>query len=66
MGITSSYSTALSKEDGVKLILAPVERGVIFFNTAEVYGRFTNEEAVCEARATSGGFFGLLTGKRLV
>ena len=43
-----------------------MERGVIFFNTAEVYGPFTNEEAVGEARATWGGFFGLLTGKRLV
>ena len=51
MGITSSYGTALSKEEGVKLIRAAVERGVSFFDTAEVYGPFT-EEVVGEALAT--------------
>ena len=51
MGISFSYATKLSKEDGVKLIRAAVERGVTFFDTAEVYGPFTNEEVVGEALA---------------
>ena len=38
MGISFSYATALSKDDGVALIRAAVERGVTFFDTAEVYG----------------------------
>ena len=49
MGISFSYATQLSKEDGVALIRAAVERGVTFFDTAEVYGPFTNEEVVGEA-----------------
>ena len=49
MGMSFSYSTKLSKEDGVALIRAAVERGVTFFDTAEVYGPFTNEELVGEA-----------------
>ena len=40
MGISFSYATHLSKEDGVKLIRDAVERGVTFFDTAEVYGPF--------------------------
>jgi aryl-alcohol dehydrogenase-like predicted oxidoreductase len=49
MGISFSYATQLSREDGVALIRAAVERGVTFFDTAEVYGPFTNEEVVGEA-----------------
>jgi aryl-alcohol dehydrogenase-like predicted oxidoreductase len=49
MGISFSYATALSKEDGVKLIRDAVERGITFFDTAEVYGPFVNEEVVGEA-----------------
>ncbi len=49
MGISFSYATQLSKADGVSLIRAAVERGVTFFDTAEVYGPFTNEEVVGEA-----------------
>jgi len=49
MGISFSYATQLSKKDGVALIRAAVERGVTFFDTAEVYGPFTNEEVVGEA-----------------
>jgi aryl-alcohol dehydrogenase-like predicted oxidoreductase len=49
MGISFSYATQLSKEDGVKLIRDAVERGVTFFDTAEVYGPFDNEEVVGEA-----------------
>ena len=49
MGISQSYGTPLSKEDGVRLIRDAVERGVTFFDTAEVYGPFTNEQVVGEA-----------------
>jgi aryl-alcohol dehydrogenase-like predicted oxidoreductase len=49
MGISFSYATKLSKEDGVALIRDAVERGVTFFDTAEVYGPFENEEVVGEA-----------------
>jgi aryl-alcohol dehydrogenase-like predicted oxidoreductase len=49
MGISFSYATHLSKEEGVALIRAAVERGVTFFDTAEVYGPFANEEVVGEA-----------------
>ena len=49
MGISFSYATKLSKEEGVALIRAAVERGVTFFDTAEVYGPFVNEEVVGEA-----------------
>lgn len=49
MGITTSYGTPLTKDEGVLLIRAAVERGVTFFDTAEVYGPFTNEEIVGEA-----------------
>jgi aryl-alcohol dehydrogenase-like predicted oxidoreductase len=49
MGISFSYATKLSKDEGVALIRAAVERGVTFFDTAEVYGPFENEEVVGEA-----------------
>ena len=49
MGISQSYGTLLSREDGVRLIRDAVDRGVTFFDTAEVYGPFTNEEVVGEA-----------------
>jgi aryl-alcohol dehydrogenase-like predicted oxidoreductase len=49
MGISASYGTKLPTQEGVALIRAAVERGVIFFDTAEVYGPFLNEEVVGEA-----------------
>jgi aryl-alcohol dehydrogenase-like predicted oxidoreductase len=49
MGISFSYATKLSKSEGVALIRDAVERGVTFFDTAEVYGPFENEEVVGEA-----------------
>ena len=49
MGISFGYADKLSKEDGIALIRAAVERGVTFFDTAEVYGPFENEEVVGEA-----------------
>jgi len=49
MGISFGYADKLSKEDGVALIRAAFERGVTFFDTAEVYGPFENERVVGEA-----------------
>ena len=51
MGISQSYGTPLPKAQGIKLIRAAVDRGVRFFDTAEVYGPFGNEEVVGEALA---------------
>jgi aryl-alcohol dehydrogenase-like predicted oxidoreductase len=51
MGISQSYGTPLPKQEGIALIRAAVERGVTFFDTAEVYGPFVNEELVGEALA---------------
>ena len=51
MGISSSYGRPSSREDGIAIIRAAVDRGVTFFDTAEVYGPFTNEELVGEALA---------------
>ncbi|MFL6776840.1 MAG: aldo/keto reductase [Sphingomicrobium sp.] len=49
MGISFGYADKLSKEDGIALIRAAFERGVTFFDTAEVYGPFDNEVVVGEA-----------------
>ena len=49
MGLNSGYATSITRDDGIALIRAAVERGVTFFDTAEVYGPFTNEEMVGEA-----------------
>jgi aryl-alcohol dehydrogenase-like predicted oxidoreductase len=49
MGLNFGYGSSLSREEAVALIRAAVERGVTFFDTAEVYGPFTNEEIVGEA-----------------
>ena len=49
MGISFGYADKLSKDDGVALIRAAVDRGVTFFDTAEVYGPFENEVVVGEA-----------------
>src|SRR6266566_4571783 len=49
MGLNFGYTTSLSKDEAIALIRAAVERGVTFFDTAEVYGPFTNEEIVGEA-----------------
>jgi aryl-alcohol dehydrogenase-like predicted oxidoreductase len=51
MGMSYGYGPALDKQEGIALIRAAVERGVTFFDTAEVYGPFTNEELVGEALA---------------
>jgi Aldo/keto reductase family len=49
MGLSFGYGPAVDKKEGISLIRAAVERGVTFFDTAEVYGPFTNEELVGEA-----------------
>jgi len=49
MGMSSSYGPAADKREMISLIRAAVERGVTFFDTAEVYGPFINEELVGEA-----------------
>ncbi|HXT73582.1 MAG TPA: aldo/keto reductase, partial [Candidatus Angelobacter sp.] len=49
MGLSDSYGPAVDKKEGISLIRAAVEGGVTFFDTAEVYGPFTNEELVGEA-----------------
>jgi len=51
MGLSFGYGPAVEKQAGIVLIRAAVERGVTFFDTAEVYGPFTNEELVGEALA---------------
>ena len=51
MGLSFGYGPAVDKMEGISLIRAAVERGVTFFDTAEVYGPFTNEELVGEALA---------------
>jgi len=51
MGLSFGYGPAVDKKDGITLIRAAVERGVTFFDTAEVYGPYTNEELVGEALA---------------
>jgi len=51
MGMSFGFWPAVDKNDGITLIRAAVERGVTFFDTAEIYGPFTNEELVGEALA---------------
>ena len=49
MGISFGYGPAASRQDGIAVIRAAFDRGVTFFDTAEAYGPFTNEEVVGEA-----------------
>jgi aryl-alcohol dehydrogenase-like predicted oxidoreductase len=49
MGLSQSFPPIPPKEEGIALIRAAVDRGVTFFDTAQVYGPFTNEELVGEA-----------------
>jgi aryl-alcohol dehydrogenase-like predicted oxidoreductase len=51
MGLSFGYGPAIDKQKGIKLIRTAFERGVTFFDTAEAYGPFTNEELVGEAVA---------------
>lgn len=49
MGMTGAYGTAVAKSDMIKLTYDAHDRGVTFFDTAEAYGPFSNEELVGEA-----------------
>jgi aryl-alcohol dehydrogenase-like predicted oxidoreductase len=49
MGISQSYGRPLSRADGIAIIRAAVDGGVTFFDTAEVYGPYANEDVVGEA-----------------
>ncbi|HMX40495.1 MAG TPA: aldo/keto reductase [Saprospiraceae bacterium] len=51
MGLSHSYAPFPAKKDGIALIRAAVEQGITFFDTAEIYGPYTNEELVGEALA---------------
>src|SRR5438093_5158413 len=51
MGMSFGYGPPKDKQEMISLIRAAVERGVTFFDTAEIYGPFTNEELVGEALA---------------
>lgn len=55
MGLSFGYGPAVDRQDGIALIRDAVERGVTFFDTAEAYGPFTNEELVGEALAPFRG-----------
>src|SRR3989454_3165276 len=55
MGLSFGFGPAVDKKEGVSLIRAAVERGVTFFDTAEVYGPLANEELVGEALAPFRG-----------
>jgi aryl-alcohol dehydrogenase-like predicted oxidoreductase len=46
MGLSFGYGPAVDKQHGISLIRSAVERGVTFFDTAEAYGPFANEELV--------------------
>jgi aryl-alcohol dehydrogenase-like predicted oxidoreductase len=52
MGLSFGYGPATEKQDAIALIHAAVEQGVTFFDTAEAYGPFTNEELLGEALAS--------------
>src|SRR5512144_1308743 len=55
MGMSFGYGPAADKQEMISLMRAAVERGVTFFDTAEVYGPFINEELVGEALAPFRG-----------
>jgi len=61
MGMSFNLGPAMDKKDGISLIRAAVERGVTFFDTAEIYGPFTNEELVGEALAPFPGKVAIAT-----
>ena len=55
MGMSFGFGPAIDKQQGISVIRAAVERGVTFFDTAEVYGPYTNEELAGEALAPFRG-----------
>jgi len=61
MGMSFGYGPAADRKESIALIRTAVERGVTFFDTAEVYGPFTNEELVGEALAPFRGQVAIAT-----
>ncbi len=61
MGMSFGYGPAADKQEMISLIRAAVERGITFFDTAEVYGPYTNEELVGEALAPIRGKVAIAT-----
>jgi len=61
MGLSFGYGPATDKREAIALIRAAVEQGVTFFDTAEVYGPFANEELVGEALAPFRGKVAIAT-----
>jgi len=61
MGMSFSYKPFPSREESIALLRAAVERGVTFFDTAEVYGPFTNEELLGEGLAPFRGQVAIAT-----
>jgi aryl-alcohol dehydrogenase-like predicted oxidoreductase len=61
MGMSYAYGPAPDKQEMISLIRSAVERGVTFFDTAEAYGPFTNEELVGEALAPFRGLVVIAT-----
>jgi len=61
MGMTFSYSPRPDRQAMISLLRAAVDRGVTFFDTAEVYGPFNNEELVGEALAPYKGKVAIAT-----
>jgi aryl-alcohol dehydrogenase-like predicted oxidoreductase len=57
MGLSHGYGAATERSQAVSLIRAAVERGVTFFDTAEVYGPYLNEDVVGEALETGKSSF---------
>jgi len=54
MGLNFSYGPGVGRPEGIALLRAAVDQGVTFFDTAEVYGPYINEELVGEALAPEG------------
>jgi aryl-alcohol dehydrogenase-like predicted oxidoreductase len=61
MGMSFGYGPPADKQEMIKLIRSAVDRGITFFDTAEVYGPFTNEELVGEALAPFRGKVAIAT-----
>src|ERR1039457_194556 len=66
MGMSFGFGPASDKQEMISVIRSAVERGVTFFDTAEVYGPFTNEELVGEALAPFRGRVAIATSSSFV
>ena len=61
MGLSFGYGQVTERQEAIALLRAAVERGVTFFDTAQAYGPFTNEEVVGEALAPFRGQVAIAT-----